>query len=167
MHLWKKCALIKKVHLRFRYSDQKGPDINGLNKGFLNNHSSYTFLLWDFTLSVWSCRPIMVINANLISATGWHIVSKIWRRISTDKGQAWTIKPDMQNQHNILEGLSRGVWETTYWSNLQQKNITFITYFAGSQLTSQAFCTLHKPPTKKNSPIGTRQGTGIAKKHLS
>ena len=31
--------------LRLRYSDQKNRDINGHNKEFLNNYSSYTFLL--------------------------------------------------------------------------------------------------------------------------
>ena len=31
--------------LRLPYSDQKGPDINGLNKKFLNNYSSYAFQL--------------------------------------------------------------------------------------------------------------------------
>jgi len=31
--------------LRFRYSDQKGPDINVYNKEYFDNHSSYTFLL--------------------------------------------------------------------------------------------------------------------------
>ena len=48
-------SLIKCIHvhvcvlpcsyLRLRYSDQKGPDINGLYKEFLNNYSSYTFQL--------------------------------------------------------------------------------------------------------------------------
>jgi len=31
--------------LRFRYSDQKGPDINVHNKEYFDNYSSYTFLL--------------------------------------------------------------------------------------------------------------------------
>jgi len=31
--------------LRFRYSDQEGPDINVYNKEYFDNHSSYTFLL--------------------------------------------------------------------------------------------------------------------------
>ena len=33
------------TYLRFRYSDQKGPDINVYNKEYFDNHSSYTFLL--------------------------------------------------------------------------------------------------------------------------
>ena len=37
--------IYKAFVLRLRYSDQKGPDINGLNKEFLNNYSSYTFQL--------------------------------------------------------------------------------------------------------------------------
>ena len=41
-----------------------------------------------------------------------------------------------------------------------------MTHFVGSQLTSRVFCTLHKTPTKKNSPIGIKQRTEIAKKTL-
>ena len=56
-------AIINDIHrdfpttyaqLRFQYSDQKGPDINELNKEYLNNYSSYTFLLWDITLPMMS-----------------------------------------------------------------------------------------------------------------
>jgi len=36
----------------FRYSDQKGPDINVHNKEYFDNHSSYTFLLCDTTSSI-------------------------------------------------------------------------------------------------------------------
>ena len=39
-------------------------------------------------------------------------------------------------------------------------------HFGGDQLASRAFCTLHKIPAKKNSPLGTRQGTRRAKKML-
>ena len=41
-----------------------------------------------------------------------------------------------------------------------------MTHFGGRQLTSRAFCTLHETPAKKNSPLGTRQGTMITKKAL-
>lgn len=41
-----------------------------------------------------------------------------------------------------------------------------MTHFGGSQLNSRAFCTLHETPAKKNSPLGTIQGTTIAKKML-
>lgn len=39
-----------------------------------------------------------------------------------------------------------------------------MTHFGGRQLTSRAFRTLHETPAKKNSPLGTRQGTIVAKK---
>jgi len=35
-------------------------------------------------------------------------------QISTDTGQVRTIKPDMQNQHNNLQGLARAFWEIMY-----------------------------------------------------
>ena len=41
-----------------------------------------------------------------------------------------------------------------------------MTNFAGSQLTSRVFCTLHEISAKKNSQLGTRQWTRIAKKVL-
>ena len=41
-----------------------------------------------------------------------------------------------------------------------------MTHFGGRQLTFRAFCTLYETPAKKNSPLGTRQGTIVAKKAI-
>ena len=43
------CMVFYSTELRLRHSDHKGPDINGHNKEYLNNYSSYTFLLCDIT----------------------------------------------------------------------------------------------------------------------